>query len=86
MSKIKVVSALALMILLVGCDKSSGGNSGLDTLRPAGQSTPVNLDAACQRFGIEAQLRQIILNQLRDIDFWNAANGVPVVWFAPEGR
>ena len=46
--------------------------------------TPMNMDYLCKRFGIGEQLAQIILNTLKDDDFWNAINGVPVTWFTPE--
>jgi len=35
------------------------------------------------RFGIGPQLAEIFITTLREIDFWNEVNGVPVVSFAP---
>lgn len=46
---------------------------------------PVNLDAACERFGIGDQLKRIINNHLQDTDYWNVINGVPVTYFSPDG-
>lgn len=47
---------------------------------------PVNLDYLCQRFGIESQLAQILLNTLAYTDFWNAVGGVPVIYFTPSDK
>lgn len=47
------------------------------------QHKPIDLDYLSKRFGIELQLAGIILNTLKDDDYWNTINGVPVVSFAP---
>lgn len=47
--------------------------------------TPVNLTLLAERFGIGEQLQQIITNTLRDDDFWNMVNGVPVTFFSVDG-
>jgi hypothetical protein len=46
----------------------------------------VDLDHAQERFDISPQLIEILTNTLRDLDFWNEVNGVPVGYFTPPDR
>ena len=45
----------------------------------------IDLEYLSDRFKIGSQLRNIILNTLREEDFWNEVTGVPITYFAPEG-
>lgn len=47
------------------------------------KASPVNLDYLADRFHLSPQLRNILRNTLRDADFWNDINGVPVIRFTP---
>lgn len=46
--------------------------------------TSINLEYLMNRFGIEDQLANIIINTLQDIDYDNAIYGVPVIGFSPK--
>lgn len=46
------------------------------------KNVPVNLSYLSERFNLSPQLVEIITNTLRENDFWNAVNGVPVVNFS----
>jgi hypothetical protein len=50
------------------------------------KKVPVDLDHAQARFGLSDQLTAIIANTLREEDFWNQADNIPVVAFAPKDR
>lgn len=47
--------------------------------------TAIDLDYLVSRFKIDDQLLSIIKNTLREEDFWNTVNGVPVVYFSKDG-
>lgn len=48
------------------------------------KNEPINIKYLSQRFGINAQLADILINTMRSLDFWNAINGVPVTNFTPD--
>lgn len=50
------------------------------------QSKPIDIEYLSKRFNLSDQLCSIILNTLRDVDFWNEVNGVPCTYFTPEDR
>lgn len=47
---------------------------------------PIDIDYLSKRFGIDAQLAGILINTMRDLDFWCDVNGVPVTYFTPEDK
>ena len=47
---------------------------------------PVDIDRLTARFNLSPQLTEIILNTLRDADYWCTVNGVPVTYFTPEDK
>jgi hypothetical protein len=49
------------------------------------KGTTINLSYLKERFGINDQLAEIINNTLREEDFYNQINGVPVGYFSPDG-
>jgi hypothetical protein len=49
------------------------------------KNTFVDLEHAAQRFGLSPQLVDIITNTLREDDFYNQVNGVPVPYFSKDG-
>ena len=48
------------------------------------KNKPIDLEYLSDRFEIDSQLRNIILNTLREEDFWNEVTGVPITYFAPK--
>lgn len=49
------------------------------------KNIPVQLDKQAERFSIAPQLIQIISNTLRDMDYWNTVNNVPITYLSPDG-
>jgi len=47
------------------------------------KKTGIDIAYLSERFGINSQLVAVFANTLREMDFWNEVNGVPVVAFAP---
>lgn len=47
---------------------------------------PIDIDYLAKRFNIAPQLVDILINTMRDLDFWCDVNGVPVTYFTPEDK
>ena len=47
---------------------------------------PLDIDYLAKRFNLAPQLVEIMLNTMRDLDFWNEVGGVPVTYFTPEDK
>mgnify|MGYP007083496334 CR=1 FL=1 len=45
---------------------------------------PIDIDYVTKRFNLSPQLVDILVNTMRETDFWCEVNGVPVVYFTPE--
>ena len=48
--------------------------------------TPIDIDYLAKRFNLAPQLIDILLNTMRDLDFWCEVNGVPVTHFTPDDK
>jgi len=48
--------------------------------------TPIDIDYLAKRFNLAPQLIDILLNTMRDLDFWCEVNGVPVTYFTPDDK
>ena len=48
--------------------------------------TPINIDYLSKRFCLDHQLVCILINTMRELDFWNEVSGVPVTYFTPENK
>lgn len=48
--------------------------------------TPLDIDYLSKRFNLEPQLVYILINTMRELDFWNEVSGVPVTYFTPENK
>lgn len=48
--------------------------------------TPLDIDYLSKRFNLAPQLVDIMLNTMRELDFWNEVGGVPVTYFTPEDK
>ena len=48
--------------------------------------TPIDVDYLASRFNLSTQLVDILLNTMRDLDFWCEVNGVPITYFTPSNK
>jgi hypothetical protein len=47
------------------------------------KNNTIDIDCLAQRFNISDQLKEILINTMNDLDFWNMVGDVPVGHFTP---